>query len=207
MYVRGFRVDHIEKLSHRLYEGFIPHEWLVLGGWRQKSEEADEGNDIPEELWRTLVANRTPEGKDPPQRYLVALNWAIERHNANDDINTAELIRQGQPEEMVKFLRRVQEVIWNRRFFLLSNKSDDVGYRFGIAPTDAKVGDIVCVLLGCSVPVVLSPITPANASNGYRLVGEAYLHGVMDGEVLRMNHLADYRAENIRERSEEFCLV
>ena len=195
MYVHGYQVACIQQISHRLYEGMIPYEWLQLGGWRQRSYEDEEANDIPEELWRTLVANRTPEGKDPPQRYLVALTWAIERHNSNNDINTAELIRQGQPEEMVKFLKRVQEVIWNRRFFLLPDRTDGVAYRFGIAPTDAKVGDIVCVLLGCSVPVVLSPLDATNFNNGYRVVGEAYLHGVMDGEVL------------MRETSVEFCLV
>ena len=195
MYAHGYQVACIQQISHRLYEGMIPYEWLQLGGWRQRSYEDEEANDIPEELWRTLVANRTPEGKDPPQRYLVALTWAIERHNSNNDINTAELIRQGQPEEMVKFLKRVQEVIWNRRFFLLPDRTDGVAYRFGIAPTDAKVGDIVCVLLGCSVPVVLSPLDATNINNGYRVVGEAYLHGVMDGEVL------------MRETSVEFCLV
>lgn len=207
IYVRGFQVDCIQQISHRLYEGLIPYEWLVLGGWRGEHLDAEEGNDIPEELWRTLVANRTLEGKDPPQTYLVGLTWAIERRNSNNDINIAELIRQGQPEKMVEFLKRVQEVIWNRRFFVLPDRTDGIGYRFGIAPTNAKVGDIVCVLLGCSVPVVLSRIDAADADSGYELVGEAYLHGVMDGEVLRFNHLADYRAENIRERSKEFCLV
>lgn len=207
MYVRGFRIDCIQQLSHRLYEGLIPYEWLVLGGWRERPDDTEQGNDIPEELWRTLVADRTPEGRDPPRTYLKALNWAILRRNSNDDINTADLIRQGRPEEMVEFLRRVQEVIWNRRFFVLSDRTDGIGYRFGIAPTDAKVGDIVCVLLGCSVPVVLSPVDVSNPRSGYKLVGEAYLHGVMDGEVLSLNLSADYRPENIIERSEEFCLI
>ncbi len=150
------------------------------------------------------MANRTPDGRDPPQRYIVALSWAIERHNANNDINTAKLIQNGEPKEMVKFLKRVQEVIWNRRFFLLPDRQDRVGYRFGIAPTDAQIDDIVCVLLGCSVPVVLRPLDASNMRKGYVVVGEAYLHGVMDGEVLGF---AGYRAENIGERSEEFCLV
>lgn len=134
----------------------------------------------------------------------MALSWAIERHNANSDINTAKLIQNGEPKELVKFLKRVQEVIWNRRFFLLPDRTDGVGYRFGIAPTDAQVGDIVCVLLGCSVPVLLCPLDASNLDNGYVIVGEAYLHGVMDDEVLRV---AGYRAENIGERSQEYCLV
>ena len=207
IYVRGFQVDCIQQISHRLYEGLIPYEWLVLGGWRQEHHEDEKGNAIPEELWRTLVANRTLEGKDASQTYLVGLTWAIDRRNSNNDINTAELIRQGKPEKMVEFLKRVQEVIWNRRFFVLPDRPDGIDYRFGIGPTNAKVGDVVCVLLGCSVPVVLSRIDASDPDSGYELVGEAYLHGVMDGEVLRFHHLDDYRAENIRERSEEFCLI
>ena len=211
MYVRGFRVGWIQQISHRLYEGMIPYEWLVLGGWRQRSHDSEERDIVPEELWRTLVANRTSDGIDPPIRYLRALNWALKRRNSNNDINTADLIRQGQPEMpgmMVEFLKRVQEVIWNRRFFILADQMQRIRYRFGIAPTDAKKGDIVCVLLGCSVPVVLSPVDVSNPLNGYRLIGEAYLHDVMDGEFFSSNELADYSSENIREeRSEEFCLV
>ena len=207
IYVRGFQVDCIQQISHRLYEGLIPHEWLVLGGWKREPQDYENEVAIPEELWRTLVANRTLEGEVPGKTYLVGLTWAIDRRNSNDDINTAELIRQGKPENMVEFLRRAQEVIWNRRFFVLPDRPDGISYRFGIAPTNAKVGDIICVLLGCSVPVVLSRIDASNPHSGYELVGEAYLHGVMDGEVLQLNRLIDYPAENIWERSEEFCLV
>lgn len=53
MYVRGFRVNSIQEISHRLYEGFIPYEWLVKGGWRQGSDDTGEAHDIPEELWQT----------------------------------------------------------------------------------------------------------------------------------------------------------
>ena len=207
IYVRGFRVDCIQQISHRLYEGLIPHEWLVLGGWRREPDDDEKEVAIPEELWRTLVANRTLEGEVPTKTYLVGLTWAIDRRNSNDDINTAELIRQGKPENMVEFLKRAQEVIWNRRFFVLPDRPDGIGYKFGIAPTNAKVGDIICVLLGCSVPVVLSPVDASNPHSGYELVGEAYLHGVMDGEVLQLNRLIDYHAEEMWERSEEFCLV
>ena len=194
IYVRGFQVGCIEQISHRLYEGLIPHEWLVSGGWKREPRSYEKEDAIPEELWRTLVANRTLEGEIPTPTYLVGLTWAIERRNSNDDINTAELIRQGKPNTMVEYLKRAQEVIWNRRFFVLPKQPDGIG-SFGIAPTNAKVGDIICVLLGCSVPVVLSRIEASNPHSGYQLVGEAYLHGVMDGEALQ------------RTGSEEFCLV
>jgi hypothetical protein len=42
------------------------------------------------------------------------------------------------------------------------------------------VGDIICVLFGCSLPVVL------RKKNGYyNFLGECYVHGIMEGEAVR----------------------
>jgi len=41
----------------------------------------------------------------------------------------------------------------------------------GLAPPESRVGDCVCLLLGCDVPVILRP-TPGS---GYELIGEALL--------------------------------
>jgi len=48
----------------------------------------------------------------------------------------------------------------------------------GLVPLDAKKGDAVWILKGCSVPVVLRKC----AAETYTLVGECYVHGFMDGE-------------------------
>ena len=206
IYVRGFRIRIIEQISHRLYEGMIPREWLTLGFRTTNSSGTEEASDIPEELWRTLVANRTSDGRDPPRSYLEAMSWAIELRSVNGDIHTAELIRQGKPPWMVEFLKRVQEVIWDKRFFTLAN-ADELSYHFGIAPSRAKVGDLIVILLGCRVPVVLSPINKDDPRCGFRLIGEAYLHGMMDGEVLDLAEYASYRSTDPTESSEEFCLL
>jgi hypothetical protein len=50
----------------------------------------------------------------------------------------------------------------------------------GVGPVDAEVGDEVVVLVGCSVPVVLRE----RKDGGWRFVGEAYVAGIMDGEIL-----------------------
>ena len=209
IYVRGFRVRVIEQISHRLYEGMMPREWLNLGLMPTGTSSAGEAKDHSDAFWRTLVANRTSEGKDPPNSYLEAMSWAIELRNVNGDIHTAELIRQGKPPWMVEFLKRVQEVIWDKRFFTLANPRE-LPYHFGIAPSRAKVGDLIVILLGCRVPVVLSPFNEADPRCGFRLVGEAYLHGMMDGEVLGLKEYVRCRSGNmtdITESSEEFCLL
>jgi len=42
---------------------------------------------------------------------------------------------------------------------------------------------IVCIFFGCSVPVVLKPVDDA-AGKYYEMIGECYVHGMMDGEAV-----------------------
>ncbi|KAF2171231.1 hypothetical protein M409DRAFT_18347 [Zasmidium cellare ATCC 36951] len=50
----------------------------------------------------------------------------------------------------------------------------------GLVPAGTEKGDQICILRTCSVPYVLRPL-----ENGrYRLVGDCYIHGVMEGELL-----------------------
>jgi Heterokaryon incompatibility protein (HET) len=63
----------------------------------------------------------------------------------------------------------------HRKFFTTED-----GY-FGLGPLTIRVADIVYLLLGSTVPVLLRPITPDTMT----FVGEAYVHGLMDGEGCR----------------------
>jgi hypothetical protein len=52
--------------------------------------------------------------------------------------------------------------------------------RVGIGPDICQAGDVVCIFHGAKVPFVLRQV-----ENGeYRLLGEAYVHGIMDGELM-----------------------
>ncbi|KAG6364696.1 hypothetical protein INS49_006300 [Diaporthe citri] len=60
------------------------------------------------------------------------------------------------------------------------------GY-IGVAPRRAQKGDIVCVLYGCSVPVVLRKSgTDDESASLCKFVGECYVDGLMDGEALSL---------------------
>ena len=54
------------------------------------------------------------------------------------------------------------------------------GY-MGWAPPAAAVGDRICVLFGGQVPYVVR-----RQKEGYKFLGESYIHGMMNGEVLNM---------------------
>jgi hypothetical protein len=56
----------------------------------------------------------------------------------------------------------------------------------GMTPYRAKKGDLICVLLGCSIPVVLrkreQEWSEGFIGESYEFIGECYLHGFMNGE-------------------------
>ena len=63
------------------------------------------------------------------------------------------------------------------------------GY-MAIAPPGTKEGDMVCLVMGAEVPFILRPLLEddkgvMNKEQCYALVGECYIHGIMDGEGLR----------------------
>ncbi|KAI0970422.1 heterokaryon incompatibility protein-domain-containing protein [Xylaria arbuscula] len=60
------------------------------------------------------------------------------------------------------------------RKFLLT----DDGY-VGLGPEIIEKEDLVCVLSGLVMPIILRP-----TDRGYRVIGEAYIHGIMFGEAL-----------------------
>jgi hypothetical protein len=79
-------------------------------------------------------------------------------------------------EATVKFLERVQRVAWDRRFFITKDKQS-----MGLAPAHSQKGDLVCILFGCSVPVILRP-QGRFPNDYYQLIGECFVYGMMDGE-------------------------
>jgi len=79
---------------------------------------------------------------------------------------------------------QVSAATFSRRFFVTEK-----GY-FGLAPAATQPGDLVCILLGGKVPYIIRKTVDADAPNNildthrttYKFVGDAYLHGIMNGE-------------------------
>ena len=88
------------------------------------------------------------------------------------------------PSTMITFLERAQQIVWGRRFFKTKgNKSKDKEPLFCLGSPDVKAGDMICIIFGCSVPVVLRKVSTGGASH-FEFIGECYVHGMMDGEAL-----------------------
>jgi len=141
MFLRGFILDEVGALEFPSQLGHIPREWPIMGGWDPKFGPPSE------EFWRTLVADRGPDGRDPLPFYPRACKH-IFQHAIDDTLDTSILINHGSS-VIADFLKRVQAVIWNRR--LMRTKRSWLG----LAPKGARPDDLICILYGCSVPVVL----------------------------------------------------
>ncbi len=171
--VDGFIVDTVEEVHHHAMSGNIPYSWLNAGGWKNKDQ------DPPEALWRTLVGDRASTGLSPPDHWPLALSTALNQTVRKSPINTSQLITDRSTATSVReFLRRVQEVAWGRALIKTIH-----GY-LGLAHEMVQKGDSICILYGCSVPVVLRRIsgTDPDQNPGYRFIGECYVHDMMEGE-------------------------
>jgi len=123
--------------------GNIPKAWLDLGGWE------DYDKDPPDRLWRTLVADRGRDNRNPPYYYARACKESVHKGGITSGrVNTTALINNERNSIVAEFCRRVHAVIWNRCLFKTESG------KLGLASKVQK-GDKVCILYGCTVPVIL----------------------------------------------------
>ena len=171
LFVDGFIVDFIGERKQYSRDGLIPNEWLTTGGWNDLTAAP------PAVFWKTLVANRGPEGKNCPLVYPRACKVLIPPIDG-DDISTTTLLNESRSRSVTKFLGRVQAVICMRS--LIKTKRH---HFLGLAPMTAESGDLICILYGCSVPVVLRSFGSKETHDlYYRFIGECYVHGLMEAE-------------------------
>jgi hypothetical protein len=92
-----------------------------------------------------------------------------------------------EPERTAQTLKFVVLSLVGQRIIMSST-----GY-IRLSPESAQPGDILAILHGCKFPVVLR-----RHGNCYRVIGECYLHGFMDGEVLDMVKAGKYSVEKFK---------
>lgn len=145
-------------------------EYLDQPSWQDNLQES-----VPGVLWRTLVADRDPDGKSPPRWYQRAcLYWLTQ--NGQKGYSEKPLTKS--------YLKRVRQVVLCRKLFSCTaerNEKYDIG---GVGSGDAQPVDIACILFGCSAPVILREDEGVvGGSKVYRLIGECYVHRKMEGEL------------------------
>ncbi|KAK5735307.1 hypothetical protein LTR17_008314 [Elasticomyces elasticus] len=144
MFAEGFVLDTVATVEAASQFGSIPASWWSL----------QKGHDW-ETFWRTLVADRSSKGQNPPVYYQRALREALglDKNAFRDSFNTNDRIEHGGSTVLSEVLRRVRATIWERCLIETERKF------LGLAPSNAKGGDFVCILYGCSVPVIMRKTT------------------------------------------------
>lgn len=171
--------DRIKRLRRKLTIDVCKiWEQLALGLLK---EDTDPYKSSPggryEAFWRTLIADRESNWEGPPTE-------------ERDFRGRFEAWKHGSQDEA--YLRPYSDAAILRcmaRSFFITQK----GY-FGLGPSQAIGGDVVCVLRGGNVPFVLR----RRHEKSYSLIGEAYVHGIMDGSFVR---------EARQDVLEEFCIL
>lgn len=145
MFVKGFILDTVKEVFPASQSGAIPQEWIFACGWKNAPD-----SEPPEEFWRTIVADRGRDGRNPPVYYSRACKESFDKGGLlSGAVSTTDLINNERCSVVAQFCRRVQSVIWNRSLIRTGSG------RLGLARKDIREGDHVCILYGCSVPVVL----------------------------------------------------
>lgn len=201
LHVNGFQIGEVSWKTDPIPDGVIPSKALTELGWKRESGKSL--TTVPDSVWRTLVADRGPDGKVPPHLYHRACLRCLVKGTPNGHINTKELLAADPPEPQRGFLKRVQAVTWNRVVLKARRCEGEEGDLVGIGPPATDLNDIVCILYGCSVPCILrGPEKTGEGEEFYRFVGEAFIYGEMDGEAV-----AGLSQEALDSKTKEFRLM
>jgi hypothetical protein len=153
LYLKGFCFDRVAKVSQVSQAGAIPAIWLDLAGWPEARTSIGVNaslDDPPTAFWRTLVADRGRNDRNPPYYYARACRETILKGGIRSNaVDTTALIFHERNSIIAEFCRRVQSVIWNRALIKTEKGA------LGLVSEEVREGDLICILYGCTVPVIL----------------------------------------------------
>ena len=161
-----------------------------------------------EALWRTLIGDTVGDMRPAPIEYgSFCEEWEEMTNNIfsiwadngltlagfqKDSYNSDPELRQYFPTNSIEDTTRCHHYaswttaaarcLYERRFCVTEK-----GY-FGLLPPGSRIGDRVCVVLGGQTPFLLRqhPLNPT-----WELIGECYIHGMMDGEMLKRGYAVE----------------
>lgn len=120
------------------------------------------------------------------ERWRHAHNGFMLGERALGSYFTDTMPEDAEESTFVEIFCGIERMVKERRFMLTRNG------RFGWAPDDAfddtndyenqaRAGDLIAIVFGCSTPLVIR-----RSGDQFQVVGEAYVEGMMDGDALRL---------------------
>ncbi|KAH7355494.1 heterokaryon incompatibility protein-domain-containing protein [Pyrenochaeta sp. MPI-SDFR-AT-0127] len=157
-------IETCKDLLHKHYNARTQHQEYIGGG------------SLKSALWRTMIGD------------LVMAEFPVERAKATQEAFYNELVDQLALGSGTGLLyESLSGMVTNHAFFITNR-----GY-IGIGSPETRTGDLVWVFYGGKVPFVMRNRVEGDVgeiSHGLTLVGDAYVHGMMDGEAVPDTHKA-----------------
>lgn len=185
--VEGIVVDRVDFFGGSINspaQDSLPtlQRWQYIAGQHLASN-SNFGAVTPSDFWTTIVAGRNylaTWGVGKSSQQAVA---ALE--HGGGFFSAAKDSKQVRVTEC--FFDAVTRAVMGRRFFITKNK------RMGLGVPEIQLNDRVVVLKGCSVPLIMRAV-----GDHMVVVGEAYVSGIMDGEVIKGLGEGRYKTRMIR---------
>ncbi|KAL9024164.1 MAG: hypothetical protein Q9196_006719 [Gyalolechia fulgens] len=208
---KGFIADRIDGMGCMWSKGWAPGSVLQTQGMVDPYNTFVEARDA---IWKTMVACHSlpSEYLDADYGSLLATP-VLAKTDMPDGSPLKDLVGSLVFDWCVKFLkgnaefkiagRRMEEYYWKKtqpehidavhlRNALMQRDRINLSRRLvttergyvGMALETVERGDAVAVLYGCSMPIVLRESKTNGGDSRWRVIGECYLHGMMNGEAM-----------------------
>ncbi|KAL8835776.1 MAG: hypothetical protein Q9170_003170 [Blastenia crenularia] len=213
---KALKIDEIDGLGFSYYEQLLsstkPTDEMTQSVQHLNRYTSERG--LQEAVWRTLVGNRTPTGKNAPDNYRFLLDcvpetgdsagksWRGLRAFSRLVNQSADLYIAGKSlhsffpgdRTVLKNPRVAQEAMEQMFRYLRTRRLITTSTGFlGIAPHASQKADCVVLIPGCNVPLLLRPM----GEQRYKMVGSCYLHGFMEGEAIDRSSPGELHFEQV----------
>ena len=176
----GICYDTIENVSTSSLDRQTEDEDVILE-WLHLTEPLIRRGFRIEGFWRALIGERKKGDFPGPEQYGTPfdsyLAHAISHQHGHTQI--LDTRRRQDPSGITNPLVKqatLGYVAPNRKFFTTTKDL------IGLGPRSMSKGDVICIMSGGRVPYVLR-----EEGDHHRLIGEAYVHGLMEGQAVDAN--------------------
>jgi hypothetical protein len=177
MTVQGLVWDMVETFAPEFGKGAMESISFFQTNWHSlvNNPAFTSERDCLQRLWRAFLLPFSGE----PARLRSEDEFIALGLNEISNPDTQGLHRQESDEEFILYTPRLLEVLGNNihecdRLFLTSRNFIGKDFSYELQP-----GDLICVLLGCPVPVALRRV-----GTHYEFIRSVYLDGIMLGEAM-----------------------
>ncbi|KAJ4287325.1 Folylpolyglutamate synthetase [Kalmusia sp. IMI 367209] len=188
-YLRSASTEFIHTL--RIYGALFREIQILCDRSKEVSPGLYTDVQLDQALWKIPIQDCEPKSDGDEIQRATHLSEARYRDSVPLSEAVAlhlESIKQESQTPSIDSLNIVQQASPEMNLYLLSMATGspikpfitDKGH-IGLGPGSMKEGDIVCIFFGAKVPHILR--RRGSARTGHVLVGQAYVYGVMDGEV------------------------